>query len=103
MNLERAFTLIRQLQGAMEGKTNRSGASNVTYPGASTFSNTKSVTHGLGKAPSEVQVTPYGTRWATVNLMSVDASQFTVQFQVNDTSVSPSSGTVQAFYWRVSG
>ncbi len=81
----------------------RSGADTTTFPGGSSFSNTKSVTHGLGKAPTSVLITPFGSVWVTFNLLSIDDTQFTVQFQSNDTSFSPAAATGQSFSWEVKG
>jgi len=99
---ERLWSLIRQLQGAMDGKANRSGSDTVTWSGSSTFSSAKSITHGLGKAPSEVQITPFGSVWAVPAVTSISATTITVQLQANDTAVNPSAGS-QGFSWRVAG
>jgi hypothetical protein len=49
--IDTAFTLIRQLQGAIGGKTIRSGTETLTFS-ASTDSGAVTVTHGLPSASS---------------------------------------------------
>jgi hypothetical protein len=57
--LDRLWPLIRQLQGALDGRTIRSGTETLTWS-ASANSGTVTVTHGLPAAPTEVTATSKG-------------------------------------------
>lgn len=53
---QRIWSLVRQLQTALAGRTIRSGTATLTFS-ASTNSTGTVVTHGLGKVPTEVVAT----------------------------------------------
>jgi hypothetical protein len=53
--LDRLASLIRQLQGALDGKAIQTGTVTFTFT-ASTFSAVQTVSHGLGRTPVAVFV-----------------------------------------------
>lgn len=57
--LKRLGALIRQLQGALDGKATKVGTDSVTFT-AAVNSAAKTVTHGLGTTPSSVQANGAG-------------------------------------------
>jgi autotransporter-associated beta strand protein len=93
--------LIRQLQGALDGKAVKCGSGTLTFPGGSTFTSETTVSHGLEAAPSAVLVT--GTLGATmVSVNGVDADSFDVLGCTIDGST-PAAATSGTFYWLAIG
>lgn len=52
--LDRLATLVRQLQGALGGKTRVSGQATATWAAGAAAAGTVTVTHGLGATPEYV-------------------------------------------------
>lgn len=76
--LQRLWSLVRQVQGNLDGKTIRSGTDTVTFT-ASQSSATKTITHGLPSTPTAiVMTTGTGTAGITLNYHTVTATTFGV-------------------------
>lgn len=76
--LKRLWSLIRQVQGALGGRTVRSGSTTITFT-ASNLSDVPTVTHDLGGTPSEVIVS---TNSRVIHAASVSGSIDATSFQV---------------------
>lgn len=81
-DLQRAFSLIRQVQGALDGQAIRSGVAVVTFS-ASTSSAATTVQHGLDTAPTSIQLTCESTGDARATYSAVDADSFDVKAHVS--------------------
>jgi hypothetical protein len=91
--IDRAFTLIRQLQGALDGKTIRAGSDTLTFA-ASTNSGTITVTHGLGATPGQVVATAKNAP-AFGNIPVCHTANYTdTTFQMNGETKSAFTGSV---------
>jgi hypothetical protein len=88
MNLERAFTLIRQLQGALDGMAIRVGAIGTINAGATT-----NITHGLGRTPVAV-FTQSANGQVALGVDNVGTTTF---------RVANASGTNTTGYWIAVG
>lgn len=102
-NLDRLWSLVRQLQGALDGKSKKSGTVVCTWPGGSQITNVPTVTHGLGKTPETVQLTVMSTSvisvWAWAN--SVGSTTFILAAQTS--SAAPAAATTCTVAWEVTG
>jgi hypothetical protein len=100
-DLKKAFTLIRQLQDAINGKTVRSGSNTVTFT-ASGVSSTRTVTHELGATPASIQLTDIDSSGRVVSRVvngSVNDTTFQVVARSDDESAISGTAT---FYWSAS-
>lgn len=99
-SLDRLWSLIRQLQGAMGGKSERSGSSTLTFT-ASNLSDVPTITHGLGFEPTEVFVS---TSSRVVHAGYVAGSADDTTFQVAGYHLTLATPTTTAtVYWLVRG
>jgi hypothetical protein len=71
-------TLIRQLQGALGGKSFRSGTAGCVFT-ASAVSATATVAHGLPRSPSSVTFGAFDLNVDGISLVSVDATNIVIQ------------------------
>lgn len=96
--------LIRQLQGAVGGKRLKFGTATLTWPGGTSLSNTLTVPHGLGGAPSEVlatmKVAASGQVWA-VHAGAYTSSSFDLQAEPVAGFAPPLGTTVDAAWMAV--
>jgi hypothetical protein len=93
--------LVRQLQGALDGKSIRCGSGTLTFPGGSTFTNETLVTHNLGTTPDAVLIT--GTFGATmVSVNNIGATTFDALGRTIDGSTPPAA-TSGTFWWLAIG
>jgi len=100
-DIQRAFTLIRQLQGALDGKTIRVGTGTLVFT-ASTDSADATITHGLGTMPTTVLAcaasAPNFTDIPSFNAHTLGATTFLM----NGRKAAASTVNV-TFYWLVIG
>lgn len=83
----------------------RGAIDTLTFPGGSPNATVKTITHGLGKAPTTIQVTPIAAATPVVPFVvaaSVGATTFQVGGRMSDGS-SPVLGATQTFYWDAKG
>jgi hypothetical protein len=86
----------------------RVGVSTVTWPGASTFSTAKSISHGLGRAPTiAAAFDASGGTLAHIPVFviptaSMTSTVFSVTAETGDLS-SPAAAVVRNFYWVAIG
>lgn len=99
MNPERLHSLILQLQGAIDGKTRRTGSSTATWTAAIESAN-KTIPHGLGVTPTHVTLTAVGTGALLYSVVSVDATNIVVKGR--DTRDTNLTGTF-SFTWEAIG
>lgn len=92
--------LIRQLQGAVGGKTVRSGSDAVSWPGGSRLTNATTVQHGLSSSPTSILLgsSSINTHLAYSN---VTTSSFDVTGNTID-GTSPVAATSRSFSWGAS-
>lgn len=97
---QRHAVLIRQLQGALDGKSTRSGAGSVTWPGGNRLTNATTVQHGLPAAPTTIR---FGSSSTNMHLAysNVTASSFDVTGNTID-GTSPAAATSRGFSWDAS-
>lgn len=102
-DLRRAFALIRQLQGALGGKSLDGGSNTVSFPGGSPNSTQKTISHTLGRIPSSVVLTPESTS-TPIAMYWVAGTFTTTGFDVigKTTAGGNASGTVN-FMWEARG
>lgn len=92
---ERLGNLIRQLQGALDGKVYRSGFTSVTFT-ASASSAAATVTHGLGGAPSSITLTCSTTNDFRAAYSNVTSTTFDVKAFTNAAVTGPLDVSWQA-------
>jgi hypothetical protein len=102
--VNRIGSLIRQLQGALAGKAFRSGTGTLTWPGASGFTNTVTIAHGLDTTPTGATATASllpGSPPCIVHYVSMDATN--VQWRGYCPDSTPAAATTKTFTWTVNG
>jgi hypothetical protein len=98
----RIFSLIRQLQVALDGKSKKSGTVTLTWPGGNQATNAPTVTHGLGKTPETVQLTVISTPVAAFSLANaVGATTFALAAYTP--LAAPAAATTCTVAWEVTG
>lgn len=99
-DIQRAFRLIGQLQGALGGKTIRGGTDTVVFDGSSYQSAILDVPHDLGVVPETVELTSHTTLIGFARV-GKDASKIQVRgYYTPGTTLSASS---HDFDWEVRG
>jgi hypothetical protein len=99
---QRLWSLIRQLQGALDGKTIRSGTATLTWPGGSQTTSVATVTHGLPATPTEVVATaknPPVDAWVWTGTPGAT----TVDLAARTSAAAPAGGTTVTVSWIAIG
>jgi hypothetical protein len=100
-DIGRLGSLIRQLQGALGGRTVRGGAGTVTFPGAS-VSNVATVTHGLGRTPAQVFIQGSGNGFRfSADITALNGTTFSFVAEAVDGGAKGPGGAT--FNWLVLG
>jgi hypothetical protein len=99
--------LAGSLRGMFGGRdaSIRFSSGTLTFPGGSSFTNTLTLAHGLGKTPIAALATATlagGTVPVTVSVVAVDATNVQWRGYADDGS-SPALNTTKLFYWLVIG
>lgn len=97
---DRLEVLVRQLQGLLGGKAQRSGSGLYDWPGGSALSTVATINHGLPQTPTSIVATPWAQH-VSLRITSRSATQFTVQARTLDGS-SPAALAAQSFGWHAS-
>ena len=105
--IKRLASLIRQLQGALGGKTIRIGTQTLTWAGAVATSDFPTVTHGLSTTPTVLATFPMGFlsaggKFAAVTPSSIGVATFVVQAITTYNTV-PVNGTTCLTGWVAIG
>lgn len=104
MDPDRLSALLRQLQGALGGRSLRGGKAVLTFPGGSPNSGATTVTHNMGRVPS-VTFGPIAGATPVVPFV-VAGSETTTSFQIGgrmSDGSSPGAGGTQGVYWMAFG
>jgi hypothetical protein len=94
--------LVRQLQGALDGKAVKCGLATVTFPGGSRYSGVTLVDHGLGATPVAALAGPYQAAFYLGGVSSTSATQIGLQITTADGS-SPAAATAVTVAWLAIG
>lgn len=99
-NFQKLQQLVIDTGGQSVGM--RFGTTSVTWPGGAQATNVPAVDHGLGRTPVVALLTPLNSTNLVLSVMSVTATQITVQGATRDES-SPVLGTTRTVHWLVIG